>query len=237
MGLKLKEYQLVNVLEENKKRIAGNQDSLFSAREVDSGYGIADLVLCNLDEEIINQRLKRKLNIPIFSANTLRTIVALQEANEPISISYLTKQLGISEQTLRSKIIKFLSENGYIEQYEDKYQLLNSYDVVLSKSIGIEAKISDWKRGLYQAHRYKWFCNVSYLALYYKHITPAQNNINLFKQLNIGLISVYDDQVEIIYKPFSETPKSKNMVMLTNELMFDHYLSKKTFSQEFKKSS
>jgi hypothetical protein len=45
--------------------------------------------------------------------------------------------------------------------------------------------LKNWKRALYQAHRYKWFANEAYVLLPESNIKPALNQIELFEQYNV----------------------------------------------------
>lgn len=50
-----------------------------------------------------------------------------------------------------------------------------------------EFKVSDWRKGLMQAHRYKYFSHASILVLPSQKIKPAEQRIDLFRKLRIGL--------------------------------------------------
>ncbi|MDQ5982325.1 MAG: hypothetical protein QG549_322 [Patescibacteria group bacterium] len=74
-------------------------------------------------------------------------------------------------------------------------------DNVIERSIAIEAKVRDWRKGIKQAMRYKAFADKSYLAVYDDHISKPLEYIDIFKALNIGLIGVSDNGVEIYFEP------------------------------------
>lgn len=224
MGSKIFETSVVSTLRDNAKSIVGNTGEWQITPELDSGYGIADLALFCFDKNKLRTRLKTAKH-PILSSQAIKTLIAMREAGKPIAVSYLTKQLGISEQQMKYKIIKFLEESGYIIKANGLFEF-NYFEEIFEKSVAIEAKISNWKRGLYQAYRYKWFSNQSFLALHHRYINPAKKNIETFKDLNVGLLCVYEDRVEIIFNPKSEKPMSANMSILASEKAFNCYLNR-----------
>ena len=71
-------------------------------------------------------------------------------------------------------------------------------DAVTKNLIAVEAKISDWKAGLEQAVRYKQYANEVYVALSSEYVTKVDKK--LFKNMNIGLMSVSDDKLKISIK-------------------------------------
>lgn len=125
----------------------------------------------------------------------------------------------MKEADLRSKIIRFLQEKNIISQKGNDYTVNFEYNIGLNHSIAVEAKIKDWQRGLYQAYRYKWFSEASYLALHENHIEQPKHNLALFKKLNVGLMSV-GKEVDIIYNPKKEKPQSRYMQAVAFEKIF-----------------
>lgn len=227
MPNKLLESEMIPIITSDAAKIINTQsDNWFLTTELNSGYGVADMVLYSLDNTKIEERLNKNLQTPILSKEVIKTVLAFKNANGPISISYLTKQLGVSRQLVKYNIIKFLVESGYVIEEDSAYKLSYDYSVALDQAIAIEAKISNWKRGLYQAYRYKWFSQRSYLALHHKHINPARKNISLFEELNVGLLCVNDSDVDIVFEPNEETPRSVDMVVLANEKILNLYLQK-----------
>jgi len=50
-----------------------------------------------------------------------------------------------------------------------------------------EFKISNWRKGLMQAHRYKFISNVSILVLPNKKLKSVEPQIDIFRKLRVGL--------------------------------------------------
>ena len=93
--------------------------------------------------------------------------------------------------------------------------------------VAIEAKLSNWKRGLYQAYRYKEYANKSYVALHSDYIHRARKHIQDFERYNVGLVEVKDNDIEIIFEPKKEELKGNIYSALVYEdlLMRSEYFS------------
>lgn len=71
-----------------------------------------------------------------------------------------------------------------------------------------EFKISDWKKGLMQAHRYNFYSHVSILVIPTSSLKKPQANLDLFKKLNVGLWG-FDIDKKVITKVYSPRPKKQ----------------------------
>lgn len=69
-----------------------------------------------------------------------------------------------------------------------------------------EFKLKDWRRGLMQAHRYKYFSNSSILVIPAHKIKSAQKSLDLFKKLGVGLWA-FNISSGAITKKFTPRPK------------------------------
>lgn len=186
--------------------------------EVRLGFGIADIVISEpkgaqtLSE---TQPLLNSRDITIYRvmANGKKTSLFEIEAITKIRKSLIKESLN---KLLERKLIRCFD----LEQ--DLYILDKKYSLSFSKSIAIEAKLRDWKRALFQAYRYKWFANYSYVMLDEVHIEPALKNLELFKKHNIGLISIsLEGKLNKYNLPKKEKPYDPNMEMLLSETLLE----------------
>ncbi len=77
----------------------------------------------------------------------------------------------------------------------------------------IELKLSNWKRALTQAFRYRSFADFSYVVLDNSRIKPAINHLSEFKSKNIGLFGLDENgSVYKYYSPIIKPPYSPEMV-------------------------
>jgi hypothetical protein len=75
--------------------------------------------------------------------------------------------------------------------------------------VTIEFKLSDWRRGLLQSFRSRNFGNETYLVLDSRHVGAALKHYNLFKQANVGLLSISPDSgLQVWHYPDPQLPFS-----------------------------
>ena len=75
-----------------------------------------------------------------------------------------------------------------------------------------EAKLSNWKRALVQAYKYKSFANRSYVIMDHDRVKSVLANTDKFCRANVGLISIEENgDVHQHYIPYFETPYSPRL--------------------------
>lgn len=168
-----------------------------SIEELNTGIGIADIVF----SKKINKRNYYFDNFELL----FHTLTLLNRKNKKISeFDFVTR---FSKNQINNIIDKYLSME-LIEEYNSKYYYVkNKLNPTIREFHAIEAKLKDWKGGLYQAMRYKNFAQRSYLALSSEYIHRVDKN--LFIENNIGLISVSIESARIIINPNKDNPNDK----------------------------
>jgi len=188
------EKNMIPVLKEFfKERFNQN----LSVEELNTGIGIADIVFSNK----INRRDYYFDNFELL----FHTLTLINRKNKKISeIDFVSRS---SKKQIKSIIEKYLSME-LIEEYDSKYYYIkNKLTPSITEFYAIEAKLKDWKSGLYQAIRYKNFAQKSFLALSSEYIHRVDKNLLL--QNNIGLISVSIDNTRILFNPKKDTPNDE----------------------------
>lgn len=202
--------------------------------ELKSSYGVPDLVFCKFNKSSLKKRLQSNTN-PIVSKKIIKTLVLIQ-GKKKVSLSFLEEELPYSKKIIKGQIISFLIKNDFLykSKESDTFWIENYYQHSLQRLYSIEAKVSNWKRGFYQAYRYKWFSDYSFLALHKKFINPAIKNIQYFKKYNIGLIMVdsEDKSLKSLYLPAKEKPYSKEFQAFAFEKVLSDYLERKALSHD-----
>jgi len=83
-----------------------------------------------------------------------------------------------------------------------------------------EAKLTNWKRALYQAFRYKAFVNRSYVIMDHDRVKAAVSHSERFERANIGLISIDNSgKVYHHYRPRNEAPYSSQLESKFNNII------------------
>ena len=184
-----KEKELVDTLVEylkNKYKIQ------YITRELQSGNNIADVVYSEkLDRE--NILFENYINSYYYVKNIYNKH-NVQLNNIEISNVKSNKEFKI--------FLKELEKQGYIKVQNNKIEVIKKVDLATKNLVAIEAKLSDWKAGIEQAIRYKEYSNKVYVAIDKEEIKKV--NRDIFKEKNIGLISVSKDGVKEIIKPKKE---------------------------------
>lgn len=202
--------------------------------ELKSSYGVPDLVFCKFNKSSLRKRLQSNIN-PIVSKKIIKTLVLIQ-GKKKVSLSFLEEELPYSKKVIKGQIISFLIKNDFLckSKESDTFWIENYYQHSLQKLYSIEAKVSNWRRGFYQAYRYKWFSDYSFLALHKKFINPAIKNIQYFKKYNIGLIMVDSENKSLksLYLPAKEKPYSKEFQAFAFEKVLSDYLERKALSHD-----
>lgn len=117
---------------------------------------------------------------------------------------------------------KFLKENfgsTYLKEHQGLFGIPDFVFYAKKEKefsfVSFELKLKNWKRAAKQAFRHKSFANASYVVIGSSSANAALENIDFFKQYNIGL-ATFDSKnlLEIHFKPklnepFSESLKSK----------------------------
>lgn len=231
----LKDNFLVSVFDQE-----ATTDQYTIGEEFRSQYGIPDLLFYNFDNSVVDTRMQNQLE-PVLSKEIIKTLLLIQ-GKKKITLSYLQENLPFNKEVIKNKVVKYLLHNNYLNRSLNNYEAYwvgsNVYKSCMNNMFAIEAKISNWRRGFYQAYRYKWFSHYSFLALHNSFIIPALNNLKLFEQYNIGLMSIDTNErdIKVFYKPKQEKPYSKEIAALTFEKLFVNYWEKKAASQSAQSS-
>ncbi|MFA5000818.1 MAG: hypothetical protein WC531_01130 [Candidatus Paceibacterota bacterium] len=197
-------------------------EGFFTKKELGVGYGVADLVLFRPDFGNCLKRLAHKQFKPLLNEAYFCVFNLLPDADKykmPMSFKELKEQTDYSSSFLKYQLIKNLKKARYVKETSDGYYFkVNGWLPVGKELIAIEAKLKDWKRGFYQANRYKTFADQTYLAVPPNTAKLVDHSL-LIKQ-GVGLIS-FD----------AETGKKKILVKAEVKKALSE--SKRNFATEF----
>lgn len=174
-------------------------DDMKIKREFNSGNGICDLTCAILNNYPPDIKINN-FNEMFYLLNFLN-IKGIK-----VSPSNMISENNLDKKTLYNLLSKLLNA-GYLKEEENYLIVVRTYKPSVKKVISVEAKLKKWKDGYYQALRYKCFSHKSFLAISNEFVRNV--DVNLFKENNIGLISVFRDGIKILYNPKSENPTNK----------------------------
>lgn len=222
------EEALKPIVIKNKSKIlrgtfSGAYRGFESTDEMVSDFGVVDVLFYKFRS---NYLAKRRTASNISSSDLINTLLYVgSDKSKIFSVTSLKSLLPYTENEIEKILLKH-EKLGLIKRLKGKnYRAIYNYKIGLQTGLAIELKLKDWKRGFYQAYRYKWFAEISYLALYSRHAKQAIKNIELFKRYNVGLIQIFDDEtIEIIYKPKAEKPLSVKSRAFANESLVKKFI-------------
>lgn len=84
-----------------------------------------------------------------------------------------------------------------------------------------ELKISDWRRAMMQAHRYRYFANSSIVVLHSDKLKNALEYVDTFKKINVGLwaFNPISNKIITCYTPRPKIPLEPKYKSLVLELV------------------
>jgi len=166
----------------------------YYVEEFKAGIGIADLVFAPK----INKRDFYFDNFEML----YHTLTLFNRKNKKVKeVDLLTR---FSKNKIHSLIEKFILLNLIEEFDSNSYIVKNRLTPTISNFYAVEAKLSDWKSGLYQALRYKNFAQKSFLAISSEFVHRVDKDLLISN--NIGLISVSINKTSVIINPKKSKP-------------------------------
>lgn len=102
-----------------------------------------------------------------------------------------------------------------VVSWEGPHHKRASLDALAETSATVRAfefKLSDWKKGLMQAHRYRFFADVAILVVPTAKLTLAQTVMDTFRALEVGLWGFNEATGAItpVYTPRPRLPARRN---------------------------
>jgi hypothetical protein len=187
------EKDMIPILRDSLSRIFNTN---YFIQEFPSGLGVADLVFTTF----IQQRSQALQDFEsMYYLNKY-----FSTANMSFCIKETVKKYSLNKLKAKQTIDFLLQLQLLREEEKGKYTVDTVYTPSTGEIFAIEAKLKDWRSGLFQALRYKQFAHKTYLAIdaTYSH----RVNMPLLKQNNVGLIEVTDTDAKILFTPKNNIP-------------------------------
>lgn len=129
--------------------------------------------------------------LKIHSGSTIKHCNVIREV--PIQNLGITDMVSLATKTKVNFADKSINE----KEFEETLRIR-----------AFEFKINDWKKGLIQANRYKYFSHSTVLVVPLNTLVNALQALDTFKRLNVGLWG-YDYESNVIKKVFTPRPNKK----------------------------
>lgn len=184
---------------------------LIVANEIDSSYGIADIV-ATMDSQ----------DHEYYSFNNIIDVFLLNNIpyNKIISLEDICEMSSYSEKHLKYMVLKGFIEGGFLVKEREGYRRIKRLTTRKNPIIAIEAKLKKWRNAFLQAMRYKKYADFCYVALL--ESTLKNVDLNLFKENNIGVLSVSPSKsINKIIAPKQNRDKHDLYTMYVNGILFN----------------
>ncbi len=155
--------------------------------EMDSWQGVADFVITPTPISTISHETFRQLAEAV-TTRAAAQIVASLPREEDASQESLQESTGLSTSVLR-RYLHQLETNRIVESCgSSRYRLDSSFKEPNIELWAFELKLSDWKRALYQALRYRAFANRVSIVVPEFSARRVARHIEYFRSFDVGVI-------------------------------------------------
>lgn len=109
--------------------------------------------------------------------------------------TYFIREVPIFEAGIADLLVFSWNQNKYLNIIDNNYYIRS-----------FEFKITNWRRGIMQAYRYRNYANASILVMPMEKIRPALNYLSTFQSLRVGLWG-FDIGTNSISKYYTPRPQ------------------------------
>lgn len=227
------EFKMSMPIWEYYSQKSSDNSAYFPIPEFVTPWGIADLVLLNFKLKEINIRFEENLTAPIIR-RLGALVMSNLKYNRHTSIDKLSIACAKKPSYLKSSVLNFLLDKNYIFEPQKNYYIKNSkYTDITSDITAIEFKKNDYKKAIYQAQRYKLFADKIFVALPEEKINTAFANLDLFRDKEIGLMSVNRNSAKKVFSAKKNKPLSRATRILCEEKGFQSLLESRNKKSTF----
>lgn len=218
MKLKISEKDMADAFEKRlceNNAIQGFPQFQSVYRELTCQQGIADFIAlagikpCHLPDISLG-------NINV-SLDTCTLIMSFLKPKAPRTKDFLIKATGFSLKTVNKALDALSQSQLVIEVKPGMYTLHHSWAVPHAELWAFELKLSNWKRAIFQAMRYRAFAHRVVIVFPQSKRIILQNNISMFRNLGLGLLvfDTYTGHSDLLLKPKKNSPMSKHHTLFT----------------------
>jgi hypothetical protein len=162
--------------------------------EVQSAAGIPDVVAAVFDQGVIEVRADGGFVTDVASLGTLLALSDARDACRSLDVRQVAAATGLTPSYVSSRVLPGLGARGLaVMTAPGRWAAADRYLSPARTLVTIEAKLSDWRRGLGQASRHAAGADASWLVLDGAHTRPAVNRADWFRAAGVGLAGLDPD--------------------------------------------
>jgi hypothetical protein len=160
----------------------------FAFFEVQSAAGIPDVVAAVFDRSVLDER---KHGGFVTDPAGLGALLALSDAlreHRSLDADQVARATGLTLAYVRSRVLPALADRGLSEMTAlGRWTASRPYASPARTLVTVEAKLSDWRRGLSQAARHAAGSDAAWLVLDAARTRPAVSKADWFRAAGVGL--------------------------------------------------
>lgn len=162
--------------------------------EVQAAAGVPDVAATVFDRAVIKDRAASGF---VTDAAGLAVLLALSDARDARQVldpHQVAAAVGLSASYVRSRVLPSLSARGLAAiAGAGKWTAVSHYHSPVRILVTVEAKLSDWRRGLGQAARHAAGADAAWLVLDGSCTRPAVRRADWFQAAGVGLAGLDPD--------------------------------------------
>ena len=169
-------------------------------KEVESFQGIPDYLGIIMSH--LYHGSEKTMQIPINRWHTISIILAFMKKKQFRTPNYIIQNTGLS-QNIIIRDLNFLCRLGICEKNNvGNYRFVEDFEMPIAHIHSFELKMSNWKRALFQAIRYKTFSEYTSIVMPFEKEQILLQTIDSFKERNIGvlLFDAYSCETKMLYR-------------------------------------
>jgi hypothetical protein len=172
-------------------------------REFGTSGGVADIVAAKLGRS-------HNENNPLsqLAARWAYTLRSLPCASE-FTVDHVANLANVSYSRARG-ILRGFGDSGFCERVKNADTWLKKVEPepIANEIVAVEAKLSNWRRALYQAYQHGDYATRTWVLIDGDSIGGARLHVDEFESRGVGLAGLWTDgQVEVVYSAPKRMPR------------------------------
>ena len=162
--------------------------------EVQSAAGIPDVVATVFDRAVIEGRAAGGFVTDTAGLSTLLALSDARDTGQTLDVQQVATAVGLTASYIRSRVLPGLGARGLaVMTAPGRWTAAGRYRSPTRKLVTVEAKLSDWRRGLGQAARHAAGADAAWLVLDADRTRSAVSRADWFRAAGVGLAGLDPD--------------------------------------------
>jgi hypothetical protein len=171
--------------------------------EVQSAAGVPDVVATVFDQDVLDERVGSGFVTDASGVSALLALSDAREAWQSVDAREVAAATGLTPSYIRARVLPGLAARGLaVMTAPGRWTAANQYRSPARRLVTVEAKLSDWRRGLGQAARHAAGADEAWLVLDAVRTRPAVSRAEWFRAAGVGLAGLdRDGTLETLLEP------------------------------------